>query len=511
LPDLRPHTILRNNVIPGGLGGDRQGNAAAQYFPEPTPAVFCAESGTATQNYHLLTTAQSNSTQAGVRYMRSLGKNATLPGGGAAAAAAAGATQQNQGLRQSINFNYNWSHSASDNVNIFPQLGGKSSSNSNSLQAGYTVGYHKITNIFNANWNRSHSQTTNFFTNGPTLPPKLGIWGKDGAGAPLNYGLPNVVLSSIHRAQRAAAELLALADHLALRDAELDSRQAQPALWRRLPPRASRLSGRLELDRNFTLPASPRTRTTHHRLVAGGFSAGLPQETTIDASAGKSYLRDNVMDAYAQDDWRVRTNLTLNYGLRYEFFAPYTEKYGHLAMVDTNPARAFTGSLPTEVQAGRRREASSSGKLPDFAGLSLPHSLCAALGHGAAAAQTDRGAGRLRHELHRRPVRDLCHDHGAAADGQSAVVCERADQRGGRRESLRWPMGFPAPDTNRATTRSTRTTAALRAGVEPRRAEDAALGRGDECRLQRLEGQSPGHHQRAARNRAARQHRSHKS
>ncbi len=34
-----------------------------------------------TQNYHLLTTAQTNTTQAGVRYLRSLGKNATLPGG----------------------------------------------------------------------------------------------------------------------------------------------------------------------------------------------------------------------------------------------------------------------------------------------------------------------------------------------------------------------------------------------------------------------------------------------
>jgi hypothetical protein len=28
----------------------------------------------------------------------------------------------------------------------------------------------------------------------------------------------------------------------------------------------------------------------------------------------------------------VLPQLTLNYGVRYEFFAPYTEKYGHLAM-----------------------------------------------------------------------------------------------------------------------------------------------------------------------------------
>ena len=78
------------------------------------------------------------------------------------------------------------------------------------------------------------------------------------------------------------------------------------------------------------------------------FLLGLPQETTLDAAAGKSYLRDNVMDVYAQDDWRARPNLTLNYGLRYEFYAPYTEKYNRLAMVDTNPATnaAYPAALP---------------------------------------------------------------------------------------------------------------------------------------------------------------------
>src|SRR5208282_5961291 len=87
---------------------------------------------------------------------------------------------------------------------------------------------------------------------------------------------------------------------------------------------------------------------------------GLPQETNIDVAASKSYLRDNVFDVYAQDDWRARSNLTLQYGLRYEFFAPYTEKYGHLAFVDTNPSGNFTGE--SEAQAGE--VGAFSGQLP---------------------------------------------------------------------------------------------------------------------------------------------------
>ena len=80
------------------------------------------------------------------------------------------------------------------------------------------------------------------------------------------------------------------------------------------------------------------------------FLLGLPQSTTLNSSLQKSYLRDNVMDVYAMDDWRATPSLTLNYGVRYEFYAPYSEKYGHLAYVGTNPAGGFT--TVSEVTAG---------------------------------------------------------------------------------------------------------------------------------------------------------------
>jgi trimeric autotransporter adhesin len=57
-----------------------------------------------------------------------------------------------------------------------------------------------------------------------------------------------------------------------------------------------------------------------------------------------------VFDAYATDDWRINSSLTLNLGLRYEYYAPYTEKSGRLAGISTNPQGAFTSI--SEVQAG---------------------------------------------------------------------------------------------------------------------------------------------------------------
>ena len=156
-----------------------QAAALLALYPQPLPNGETVNG----YNYQAITTGQSNATNAGVRYNRSLGANATQPGGRGGFGGGGGRRggSQNQGLRQSINFNYNEGHSASDIVSFIPELGGKSASNSYSMQAGYTVGYHRFTNIFNANWNRSSSHTINFFTNTTDNPAAA-----DGINVPNN-------------------------------------------------------------------------------------------------------------------------------------------------------------------------------------------------------------------------------------------------------------------------------------------------------------------------------------
>lgn len=366
------------NMIPNGTGGsaNRIASPAAallKYYPEPN---VTGSNGTNGFNYHLLTTEQSNSTQAGVRYMRSLGKNATLPGGGGRGGfgGGGGRRSQNQGLRQSINFNYNWSDSASDNVSFIPQLGGKNSSTSNFLQAGYTVGYHKITNVFNAGWNRSDSQATNFYTNGVDISTQLGILGSGGGAlnaSPLNYGVPSIQVGSIaglseQQPSFSIAQTISITETLSWIHGKHNLRFGGD--YRRVHRDflgGSNSTGSFTFSGKFT--EDPTLDPTTGSALAD-FLLGLPQETATDVAASKSYLRDNVVDAFAQDDWRALSNLTLTYGLRYEFYAPYTEKFGHLAFVDTNPnpiasppLAAFGGVA--ETQAGGTGP--FSGKLPD--------------------------------------------------------------------------------------------------------------------------------------------------
>jgi hypothetical protein len=67
------------------------------------------------------------------------------------------------------------------------------------------------------------------------------------------------------------------------------------------------------------------------------FLLGLPQTSSVRIGNANNYFRSYALNWYAQDDWRLRPNLSFNLGLRYEYFAPYTELRGHLANLDINP------------------------------------------------------------------------------------------------------------------------------------------------------------------------------
>ena len=55
-------------------------------------------------------------------------------------------------------------------------------------------------------------------------------------------------------------------------------------------------------------------------------------------------MRQSSINFYAEDDFRLQPNLTLNVGLRWELNQPATDKYNHLATFD--PAFASSTPLP---------------------------------------------------------------------------------------------------------------------------------------------------------------------
>lgn len=64
---------------------------------------------------------------------------------------------------------------------------------------------------------------------------------------------------------------------------------------------------------------------------------GKPQSSSIRFGSTANYFRESAYDAFLTDDIRVRSGLTLMLGVRWEYFTPYSEKYGHLANLDIAP------------------------------------------------------------------------------------------------------------------------------------------------------------------------------
>jgi trimeric autotransporter adhesin len=322
-----PGQPFNGNIIPSSCISP-QAAALLNYVPLPNlPGKFL--------NYQRLTAAQTNTTKFGFRYNRSIGSGAGSP--------LMGMLQRYLGRSapgQSFNVNYNFMHTGAELPNLFPDFDGKSQMSQQSLQLGYSLGIGRLTNNLSANWNRTNTQISNEFTDTTNVAAAIGLNGLP--SNPLLYGLPNVTMNQFSSLNEQQPNFR-INQTLAL---------SESSVWTRGKHNV-KFGGdvhRVHLD------MIGETNSTGNYIFTGVFTAGpgaatsgigqsgssladlllgLPQQTAIQAPYQKAYLRENTYDAYVQDDWRVLPSLTLLYGLRYEYFSPYSEKYDHLATLDT--------------------------------------------------------------------------------------------------------------------------------------------------------------------------------
>ncbi len=74
------------------------------------------------------------------------------------------------------------------------------------------------------------------------------------------------------------------------------------------------------------------------------FLLGVPDTSSIAFGNADKYLRSNVYDAFVQDDVRLNPSLTINAGLRWDYWSPITELYGRLVNLDVVPG--FSNAAP---------------------------------------------------------------------------------------------------------------------------------------------------------------------
>lgn len=338
-----PGNNLKNAVTPMSP----QALALLNFYPAPN-----VPNAGPRNNYQTVTNAGQNTTSASLRYVRNFGQGGFMMGRRAAANAP-------KTLRQNLNFNGSYAHSASDSRNIFLPLGGTTSSEGYGITAGYTIGYGKLTNNVSINWNRSHAMTVNYFTNGAVNPgAQAGVLVGNSTiqSNPFYYGVPTISFGgataftglSNTAPNNSINQTISFTDFVSYRLRKHNMRygidirrvHADSIGGTHVTPLGS-FSFTGYATQNPAANCVSSDTVTCPVVPASGsgfadFLLGMPQQASVQAGLRKTYLRANVFDWYAQDDWRALPNLTLNFGLRYEYFSPYIEKNNQLVNLDHN-------------------------------------------------------------------------------------------------------------------------------------------------------------------------------
>ena len=86
------------------------------------------------------------------------------------------------------------------------------------------------------------------------------------------------------------------------------------------------------------------------------FEAINADPRTGGPASAQRYLRSKAMDFFIQDDWKVKSNLTLNFGLRYEYYPPLSDTKGQLSNItipSTGLVNAKVGFANSLIQPDR--------------------------------------------------------------------------------------------------------------------------------------------------------------
>ncbi len=264
--------------------------------------------------------------------------------------------------KDSLNVMYYFNSSRSRSVSGFPDFTSHSSGRGQnvSISESHTFGPHLV-NSLSLNFNRQRSLTLNAFAYQNDIAAALGIAGV--STTPFDWGVPAIGFSNFG----------GLTDPLPVLSRPQTVRASETLIWNhskhniRMGGELRRVQVNTETDPNargtFSFTGYGTSNFSNGFPVAGtgydfaDFPLGLPQTTSVRFGIASNYLRNWVTTGFFQDDWRTNSHLTLNYGVRYEYYLPQSEKYGHLSDLSFGPG--FTspavvtgqdpGYLPTSL------------------------------------------------------------------------------------------------------------------------------------------------------------------
>jgi hypothetical protein len=292
-----------------------------QYIPTPNlPGDF--------QNFHFVTSANNSSDDLNVRVNHTLG------------AAPAGGRRRGPGApRNQLSFGFHYHGGKSTITNPFPSVGGNTSVRSFDVPLGYVRSFRKLTNNLRFDFNRSRTRTQNLYAFNNNIAGSLGIGGI--SPNPFDWGLPNLAFTNFASLQDVNPQLTRNQTYT-LSDSIVWIRGKHTWRWggdfRRIQLNTE-ASGNARGSFVFTgINTGYDLADFLYQGAPNGQTAfGLPQQTSVQYGDTSYHFHGNFWDLYAQDEWKLRGNLTLNLGVRYEYVSPLTEESNRIANLDLAP------------------------------------------------------------------------------------------------------------------------------------------------------------------------------
>ncbi len=226
-----------------------------------------------------------------------------------------------------------------------------------SLDATWTHNFRTgLIGNFRWSFSRNRGNTVPYFANGPNVAAQLGITGT--SNNPLNYGPPNLSFTNFGGLTDASAALSR--NQSSSVNGGLTFVRGRQTISGGIEFRRNQINNRSDQNGRGTFVFSGLSTSgfdlNGQPLAGTGFDfadflLGLPQSSSIRFGSADTYFRGSAYNAYVQDDFRIAPNLTVNFGLRYEYLTPVREKFNRMANLDIAPG--FTAVAPvTPGQAG---------------------------------------------------------------------------------------------------------------------------------------------------------------
>ncbi|HXA64831.1 MAG TPA: carboxypeptidase regulatory-like domain-containing protein [Bryobacteraceae bacterium] len=262
--------------------------------------------------------------------------------------------------KNQLSGNFSWQNSDTTNTN--PNLFGfVDSANTTGISSSVQWTHHFTTTLISNlrySFSRSAAQSTPFFSNTQNVSGAAAIQGND--QAPAFWGPPSLSFSS---------GFTTLSDGNFSRNHNDTNQVGENVIWIHGKHNFTFGGDFRRLDFNQLSQQNPRGSFLFTGTFTGNdfadFLQGYPATSSIAYGNADKYYRTSWLDGFVNDDWRIKNNLSINIGLRWDFQAPVTELYNRLVNLNIGPGftseSAVCATAPTSTAASQCTPASQAG------------------------------------------------------------------------------------------------------------------------------------------------------